>query len=93
MRLRYTVNLAKTRGYDGFSTTLLYSRYQKHDRIRTIAERLSQEYDIAFYYRDFRIGWAEGIRVSKEIGMYRQPYCGCVYSEKERFWRKFAARR
>jgi hypothetical protein len=93
MRLRYTVNLAKTRGYDGFTTTLLYSRYQKHDRIRTIAERLSQEYDIAFYYRDFRIGWAEGIRVSKEIGMYRQPYCGCVYSEKERFWRKFAARR
>jgi predicted adenine nucleotide alpha hydrolase (AANH) superfamily ATPase len=86
MRLEYTAGLAKKRGFDGFTTTLLYSRYQKHDRIRAVAERLALKYGLSFHYRDFRIGWSEGIRISKEIGMYRQPYCGCIYSEKERFW-------
>jgi hypothetical protein len=42
---------------------------------------------IPFLYRDFREGWSEGVRVSKEIGMYRQLYCGCIYSEKERYCR------
>jgi len=87
MRLRYTASLAKRLACDGFTTTLLYSKYQQHDRIRAIAERLAQEYGLSFYYRDFRAGWSEGVRVSRETGMYRQSYCGCIYSEKERYWR------
>ncbi|MBA4395980.1 MAG: hypothetical protein C0394_01110 [Syntrophus sp. (in: bacteria)] len=87
MRLRYTASLARRLACDGFTTTLLYSKYQKHDRIRAIAERLAQEYGSSFYYRDFREGWSEGGRISREAGMYRQPYCGCIYSEKERYWR------
>ena len=40
--------------------------------------------DIEFYYEDFRQGWQEGVKVSKEMGLYRQKYCGCVFSERER---------
>jgi len=87
LRLSYTARLAKSRAFEGFSSTLLYSRYQKHELIRSIGENLGKEYGISFYYRDFREGWQEGIQLSKEAGMYRQPYCGCVYSEKERYWR------
>ncbi|MFH1081020.1 MAG: epoxyqueuosine reductase QueH [Pseudomonadota bacterium] len=87
LRLRYAASLAKHHSFDGFTTTLLYSKYQQHDRIRATAEHLALEYGIPFYYRDFRDGWSEGIRISKEVGMYRQSYCGCIYSEKERYWR------
>jgi epoxyqueuosine reductase len=87
MRLRYTAEMAKDRAFDAFSTTLLYSIYQRHDLIRSIGESLAKELGISFYYRDFRAGWSEGVRISKEIGLYRQPYCGCIYSEKERYWR------
>ena len=41
----------------------------------------------AFYYEDFRVGWQEGIDISKEMGLYRQSYCGCVFSEEERYSR------
>lgn len=91
MRLGYAADLVKHYGLDGFTTTLLYSKFQPHDRIRATAERLAQQYGVLFYYRDFRAGWSEGIRVSKEAGMYRQSYCGCIYSEKERYWRSAAA--
>jgi len=87
MRLNYTARMAKNRAFDGFTSTLLYSRYQKHDLIRSLGESLGKEYGISFYYRDFREGWLEGVRLSKKAGMYRQPYCGCIYSEKERYLR------
>ncbi len=49
-----------------------------------IGERL----EISFHYQDFRPGWTEGVQISKELGLYRQPYCGCIFSEKERFKKK-----
>lgn len=87
MRLNYTARIAKNKAFDGFTSTLLYSRYQQHDLIRGIGESLAKEYGITFHYHDFREGWSEGIRLSKEMGMYRQSYCGCLYSEKERYQR------
>ena len=72
-------------GFDAFSSSLLYSRYQNHEHIRTAGERAAERYGIRFHYEDFRPGWQEGIRVSKEMGLYRQQYCGCIYSEKERY--------
>jgi hypothetical protein len=84
-RLRATARVAAEEGFDAFSAALLYSRYQKHDEIRALGEQFSREYGIAFYYEDFRPGWQEGIRLSKELGLYRQQYCGCIYSEKERY--------
>jgi epoxyqueuosine reductase len=86
-RLKYTAEMARSDKYDGFTTTLLYSKYQKHDLIREIGELAGRQVGIPFYYQDFRTGWAEGVKISKELGMYRQPYCGCIYSEKERFYK------
>ena len=85
MRLRATALKAKQAGVDAFSTTLLYSRYQKHELIRRTGERLAEQYAIPFYYQDFRIGWQEGIDMSRQMELYRQPYCGCIYSEQERY--------
>ena len=70
-----------------FSTTLLYSKFQKHDTIREMGESIGKKEGILFHYNDFRSGWKEGIAVSKERDMYRQSYCGCIYSEKERFFK------
>ncbi|MBP7341681.1 MAG: epoxyqueuosine reductase QueH [Smithellaceae bacterium] len=86
-RLRFTAEEAKNGGYDGFTSTLLYSRYQKHDLIREIGESLGRRLGIEFFYSDFRQGWTEGVGISRELGMYRQPYCGCIYSEKDRYFR------
>ena len=85
MRLEKTVSLAKEKGFDAFSTTLLYSKYQRHPHLISLCEKLSLQYDIPFYYQDFREGWQYGIDVSKKLEMYRQPYCGCIYSEQERY--------
>jgi predicted adenine nucleotide alpha hydrolase (AANH) superfamily ATPase len=57
--------------------------------IRETAEQLAAEHGIAFYYQDFRVGWQEGIDRSVAMGLYRQPYCGCIYSEQERYDKKF----
>ena len=84
-RLRATAQAAAQEGFDAFSATLLYSRYQKHDEIRELGEQLGRECGVPFHYQDFRPGWQEGIRLSRELGLYRQQYCGCIYSEKERY--------
>ncbi len=86
-RLQYAAEMALADKFDGFTTTLLYSRYQKHDLIREIGEHIGMQLGIPFYYQDFRTGWAEGVRISRELEMYRQPYCGCIYSEKDRFYK------
>jgi len=87
VRLRHTAEQARKGLFDAFTTTLLYSRYQKHDLIRATAEDAAREFNIPFYYRDFRTGWEEGVRLSKDMGLYRQKYCGCIFSEKERYFK------
>jgi hypothetical protein len=89
-RLKATALLAISGRFDGFSSTLLYSRFQKHDLIRSIGEAVAAETGIAFLYRDFRSGWGRGVAASKALGLYRQPYCGCIYSEKERYYKNKA---
>lgn len=88
IRLEETARRAVEGKFEAFSSTLLYSRYQKHDLIRQMAEEISCKFRIGFIYIDFRQGWQEGIDVSKSLNMYRQKYCGCIYSERERFYRK-----
>jgi epoxyqueuosine reductase len=85
-RLTTTALIAKERGFDCFTSTLLYSKYQKHETVKEIGESIGASLSLPFYYRDFREGWKEGIHLSKRLNMYRQPYCGCIYSEKERFY-------
>ncbi|MBI5249247.1 MAG: epoxyqueuosine reductase QueH [Desulfomonile tiedjei] len=76
--------LAEAKGFDAFSTTLLYSRFQKHDLLKQICEAASEKYGMPFIYKDWRTGWNEGVKKYRKLGLYRQKYCGCVYSEKER---------
>ena len=85
-RLKELVKEAKEKGYDYFSTTLLYSKFQQHDLIREICEGLKSQYNMNFYYFDFRNGWKEGIEISRKMGLYRQHYCGCIFSEKEKYF-------
>ena len=85
MRLKRIAEIAADKGYDAFSTTLLYSRYQNHQSLRQKGEHWASEYGLTFYYEDFRSGWQTGIDQSIDLGVYRQPYCGCIYSEQERY--------
>ena len=89
MRLRKTAELARELGYEAFSSSLLYSRYQNHEVIRKLGDSIAADLGIAFVYADFRPFWQEGIRISKEWGIYRQQYCGCIYSEYDRYARDF----
>jgi len=87
-RIRCTALTAKSGKFDYFSSTLLYSKFQNHELIRSIGESIGKSVGVAFYYHDFRPGWKAGIAASKRMNLYRQQYCGCIYSEKERFYRK-----
>jgi len=84
-RLEAAAVTAAENGFDSYTSSLLYSRYQCHDQIRRLGEDLARQYGIAFHYDDYRRGWQQGIHISKELGLYRQQYCGCIYSEKERY--------
>lgn len=86
-RLRSTALVAKRGKFDYFTSTLLYSKFQKHDTIKSMGESIGNSVGIKFYYQNFRTGWKNGIEESKRIGLYRQQYCGCIYSEKERYFK------
>lgn len=88
MRLRHAAEMAQKGSYEGFTTTLLYSKYQKHEWIQEAGEQAAAEYGVPFIYYDFRQGWSEGVEISRRLGLYRQPYCGCIYSEKDRYLKK-----
>lgn len=84
-RLSETVRFAAKNGYDAFTTTLLVSPYQKHDEIIKVCEELSRLSGVKFLYRDFRVGFREGQAKARELGLYIQKYCGCIFSEEERY--------
>lgn len=84
-RLEATARAARDNGFDFFSSSLLYSRYQDHEKVKGYGFDLAEKYGILFYYEDFRAGWQEGIDLSKDMGLYRQKYCGCIYSRIERY--------
>ncbi|SHG98501.1 hypothetical protein SAMN02745221_01411 [Thermosyntropha lipolytica DSM 11003] len=85
MRLSRAAHIAKKGKFDYFTTTLLVSKYQKHDLIAEVGKAAGEIYGIPFLYYDFREGFSKGVEMSKEMGLYRQQYCGCIYSEMERY--------
>ena len=87
-RLEETARYAAENGFDAFTSTLFYSIYQQHDLMKETAEHFAKVYGVKFHYEDFRPGWQEGIDMSVEMGLYRQPYCGCIFSEEERYSRE-----
>ena len=92
IRLEQTAKYAKENGYDTFSTTLLVSPYQKHDEIRRIGEKIATNYNLLFYYEDFRVGFREGQAKARELGLYMQKYCGCIFSEEDRYYNRNQAK-
>lgn len=80
-RLEKTAEQAKTEGFDGFSTSLLASPHQDHQKIKDMGEEISREFKIPFYYRDFRTLWKATRKESRMMGLYHQNYCGCLYSQ------------
>ncbi len=85
LRIENTAKLASQEGFDAFTSTLLYSKYQDHEGICNKSRDAAQRYNVDFFYYDFRKGWKEGIEESIAMGIYRQPYCGCIFSEYERY--------
>lgn len=90
-RLNETAKKAAEMKVDGFTTSMLVSPYQKFDTIIDIGKALGKRYSVPFYMEDFRPGWNQGVELSKELGLYRQKYCGCIYSEMERYNKKVPA--
>ena len=85
VRLEQTAKYAKENGYDTITTTLLVSPYQKHDIIKNLGESIAQKYGLTFLYRDFRVGFKRGQAKARELGLYIQKYCGCIFSERGRY--------
>ncbi len=84
LRLEKTVQLAKEHNYDYFGTTLTVSPYKNHLVINEIGEELAKKYDIKFLYSDFKKqnGYKNSIELSKKYNLYRQHYCGCLFSKE-----------
>ena len=87
-RLLETAKYAKENGFDAFCTCMLYSIYQDHEKIKEVAEKISKEIGIDFYYYDFRPYYKEGQEEARRIGIYMQKYCGCVFSEEDRYQKR-----
>lgn len=84
-RLRNTALKAKEQGFDAFTSTLFISPYQQHDRLKAIAEQVAKEVGVDFHYVDFRPYYREGQKLARERVHYMQKYCGCIFSEEERY--------
>ncbi|MDF2944948.1 MAG: hypothetical protein K0S01_3806 [Herbinix sp.] len=82
MRLREAAALAKQDGYDYFTTTLTISPHKNAERLNEIGEKLASEYGVHYLLSDFKKknGYKRSIELSKEYDLYRQDYCGCIYS-------------
>ena len=86
LRLEETTKVAKENNFDFFATTLTLSPYKKTDWLNEIGENLSNKYQTSYLYSDFKKknGYKRSIELSKEYNLYRQDYCGCIYSKLER---------
>lgn len=85
LRLEKTAKIAKTNNYDYFCSTLTVSPYKNAPLINQIGEELSKKYNIKWLYSDFKKadGYKKSIELSKKYDLYRQDYCGCIYSQRK----------
>ncbi len=85
IRLIRAASYAQENGFDAFTTTLLVSPHQKHELIHEIGEKIGADLQVKFLYRDFRPGFYQGKNQARSLELYSQKYCGCIFSEKERY--------
>lgn len=86
LRLRESAEFAKKNGFDFFTTTLSISPMKNAQKLNEIGEKLEKEYQVAYLYSDFKKknGYKRSTEISNEYEMYRQYYCGCIFSKKQR---------
>lgn len=85
LRLEAACQKARELGFPAYSTTLLVSPYQKHELIRELGEEIGRRQGVEFIYRDFRPGFRPAQEKAREMGLYLQGYCGCIFSEYDRY--------
>ncbi len=85
LRLTETARTARLLGFDAFTTTLLISPYQKHEMLDEVGKKIADENSLEFYYEDWRVGYKESREIARGLELYMQKYCGCIFSEKERY--------
>ena len=88
MRLFAAAQAAKENGFDSFTSSLFISPYQNHELMKEVALRAAEAYGVEFLYRDFREVFKAGQAYAREHEFYMQKYCGCVFSEEERYLKK-----
>ena len=86
IRMNKTAEIAKLMGFDYFTTTLSVSPYKNAQKLNMIGEEMEKKYNVNYIYSDFKKneGYKNSIKNSKEYGLYRQDYCGCEYSLRDR---------
>lgn len=84
-RLEETAKYASEHGFNAFTSTLLASIYQNHELMIKYCEELAEKYSVEFLYRDFRPNFREGNKKARDMGLYMQKYCGCIFSEEDRY--------
>ena len=88
MRLFETAKTAAEQGFDSFTSSLFISPYQNHELMKAVANRAAEAFGVEFLYRDFREVFKAGQDFAREHAFYMQKYCGCVFSEEERYLKK-----
>lgn len=76
-----------------FFSSLLISPYQNHELLKAVGETMAKKYGVEFLYRDFRPGFRAGQAKAREMGLYLQKYCGCIFSEEDRYEKKIGRAR
>lgn len=85
LRLEATAKTAKENSFTEISTTLLISPYQNHELITKVGNEAAEKYGIKFRYTDFRPGFKDSHELARKHELYRQKYCGCIFSEHDRY--------
>lgn len=88
MRFRSVAKYAAENGFSHFSSTLFVSPYQNHELMIQAAEEAAAEFGVTFLHRDFRPYFRQGQDEARELGLYMQKYCGCIFSEEDRYQKR-----
>jgi len=88
LRLAQTAIYAKEEGFDAFTTTLFVSPYQNQQWLRDVGSRIREQYGVEFLDIDFTPGYRDGKQKAYDMGLYMQKYCGCIFSERDRYLKK-----
>ncbi|GAB4276181.1 MAG: epoxyqueuosine reductase QueH [Candidatus Rifleibacteriota bacterium] len=85
MRFEQAAAYASDNFFSAFTTTLLVSPYQQHDLIVEVGKKVAADYGTDFYYCDFRPGFKNTHEIARKYELYKQKYCGCIFSEYDRY--------